>query len=76
MTAVLSALVRPVVTCLVAGSLKVMLDYQANPRWSPALVDGAITALVTAASILGIGGAVLGVRSVAPTFPAAKSPPP
>lgn len=74
MSSYLVALVRPVITCLVAGGLKTLEDYQANPKWVPALVDGGITAGVVAASLLGIQGATSGAQKVATTSAAKSSP--
>ena len=57
------ATARPIATCLVAGGLKALVDYQAAPKWTPALVDGGITALLMAGTMLGVGGAVAGART-------------
>jgi hypothetical protein len=50
-------------TVLVAGALKVLLDYQGSPRWEPALIDGGITALILLGTKLGVNGVTAGVRS-------------
>ncbi|HJS94531.1 MAG TPA: hypothetical protein VJ741_09720 [Solirubrobacteraceae bacterium] len=59
--AIVVSLLRPVGTCLVAGALKTLYDYQATQRWGPALVDGGITLLVAAAAWLGWNGAAAGI---------------
>ena len=77
--ALLVVIARPVASCLAAGTLKTLLDYQGGQHWTPAIVDGAITALVMAGSLLGITGAVTGVQKATSTAAAAnrsaKAPP-
>lgn len=61
--AILVAGIKPGVTCLIAGGLKCLYDYQSGHLWEPALVDGGITALAFAWSMAGVGGIAFGARS-------------
>jgi hypothetical protein len=61
--AILVAGIKPTITCLIAGGLKCLYDYQADHVWEPALIDGAITALALAWSMAGVAGVAVGARN-------------
>lgn len=64
---VLLALRRPVAAVLLGAAAKALLDYQQHGSWPAALVDGALTACLYGSALLGVKGAVTGIReSLAP----------
>jgi hypothetical protein len=71
--ALILASARPVATCLVAGGLKTLYDYQAAPHWTPALIDGGITALLLAGTMLGGAGVASGVQKASMATKAASA---
>ena len=63
MNAILFATAKPLAVILLAGVIKFLYDYQTNPKLIPAILDGATSAALMAASYLGVNGAVSGVQS-------------
>ena len=57
------ATMRPAAIILLAGGIKFLYDYQSTQRVVPSLVDGALTAALTASSYLGVNGALSGIQN-------------
>lgn len=62
MNAILLATARPAAIVLLAGLIKFLFDYQQDAHLMPAVIDGLLTTCLTAASFLGVNGAVSGAR--------------
>lgn len=63
MNVILTAAAKPLAIVLLAGAVKFLYDYQASMKVVPSLIDGALTAALTASSFLGVNGAISGVQN-------------